>query len=151
MDQQLHGNVIELLFAHYGPLLIIHSLIIHDDNKKIVSSTKEQSEIMKNYFNKILALENITDEKTQYNPCPMSTPFTKKEINEAAEGLRNGKNAEIDNINNELIKYAANDIHAQIAEIFNQMAITGKLPSKIKTGISTPLQILGKKKGPYYL
>ena len=56
-------------------------LIIHDENENIVSSTEEQSEIIKKYFNKILAPEK----KTQYNPCPMSTSFIKKEISEAVQ------------------------------------------------------------------
>ena len=77
----------------------------------------------------------------------MSTPFIKKEISEAAKRLKNGRNAGIDNINNELIKYAANDIYEQITVIFNQMAITGELPSQIKTGLLTLLQKPGKKKG----
>ena len=72
---------------------------------------------------------------------------TKKEISEAGKGLKNGRSAGIDSITNELIKYRANDIHEQIAEIFNQMAITEELLSQIKTGFLTPLQKPGKKRG----
>ena len=39
--------------------------LIHDENEIIVTLTEEQSEIIKKYFNKILAPENKTDGKTQ--------------------------------------------------------------------------------------
>ena len=112
----------------------------------MVSSTEEQSKKIKKYFNKILAPENKNDVKTLYNPCLMSKLFTKKEISEAANGLKNGRSAGIDKYNNELIKYTANDIDEQIAEIFNHMARTGELPSEIKNGLLTPLQKPGFRK-----
>ena len=46
---------------------------------------------------------------------------------------------------NELIKHAKKEIHKEIADIFNKIANTGKIPLEIKTGILTPLQKPGKK------
>ena len=51
-------------------------------------------------------------------------------------------------LKNKLIKYATKEIHKEIADIFNEMANTGEIPLEIKTGILTPLQKPGKKRGP---
>ena len=48
----------------------------------------------------------------------------------------------------EFIKYAPPNVHRTIAEILNNIAKTGKYPDELITGILTPLQKPGKKKGP---
>ena len=121
-------------------------LIIHDDNENIVNSPEEQANTIRNHFEKILAPNEKNYEKKIYTSCPMSIPFTTEEIADATKGMKNGKSTGIDNIKNELIKYATKEIYKEITDIFNEMANTGEIPLEIKTGILTPLQKTRKKK-----
>ena len=53
----------------------------------------------------------------------MNDPFTGDEIMKCAKKLKNGKSPGPDNIELELIKNAPIEIHNEIAQIFNQVAI----------------------------
>ena len=81
-------------------------------------------------------------------PVPMSQPFTKEEVKEAVKGMKNGKSPGIDEVNVELIKYATQEIYSKIADIYNSIASTGLYPKELTSGIITPLQKPGKKRGP---
>ena len=58
------------------------------------------------------------------------------------------KSAGCDGIPFELIKYAPDKIHEQIAKIHSNMAETGDIPKEVMYGILKPLQKPNKAKGP---
>lgn len=84
----------------------------------------------------------------EIKPTEMSQPFTDLEIEDAIKSLKNNKSPGIDDINAELLKYGPEDIHHEIASIFNDMAKTGEVPSEIRQGILIPIPKPGKPQGP---
>ena len=54
----------------------------------------------------------------------------------------------VDSINAELLKYGPNELHGEIANIFNQIAATGEIPTEIQQGILIPIPKPGKPAGP---
>ena len=54
----------------------------------------------------------------------------------------------MDHINVELIKYSSEVVYEKIADIYNNIAVTGKHPNEITHGILRALQNPGKPKGP---
>lgn len=62
--------------------------------------------------------------------------------------MKNGLSAGVDELNDEFIKYATQEIHKSIADILNYVAETGDFPEEIKLGILTPLQKPDKNKVP---
>ena len=121
-------------------------LLIKTKGGLSTSDEKEQANIIAEHFKKIFfknaeTYPNIT-------PVPMSQPFTKEEVKEAVKGMKNGKSPGIDEVNVELIKYATQEIYSKIADIYNSIASTGLYPKELTSGIITPLQKPGKKRGP---
>ena len=55
------------------------------------------------------------------NPRPLNQPVTADEITKALKSLKNGRAAGPNNINNELLKYAASIISTPLANIVNMM------------------------------
>jgi len=80
-------------------------------------------------------------------PMKMNIPFTKEEVKNATRKLKNNKSAGSDNITAEQLKNAPDIMYEKIAEIYNNIAETGKYPDEIKLGILVPLQKPGKPKG----
>ena len=62
--------------------------------------------------------------------------------------MKPNESAGCDEIPVELIKYAPDKIHEQIAKIYNNMAETGDIPKEVTYGILKPLQKPNKAKGP---
>ena len=81
-------------------------------------------------------------------PAEMTKRFTKEEIQKAVNKLKNNKSAGIDNLKAEQLKYGPDNICEEIAEMFNDIAKTGKHPKEMKIGQLVPLQKPGKKRGP---
>ncbi len=71
------------------------------------------------------------------NKNDMITPFTADEIEKVARSLKNNKSTGIDNIKTELIKYAPNNVHKLIADIYNETARSGDYPEEQVAGILT--------------
>ena len=65
------------------------------------------------------------------NPAQMRTPFTGKEITDAANRLKNNKSPGVDEIVIEQMKYAPSIIHEKIAEMYNEMTSSGDHPTEI--------------------
>ena len=111
---------------------------MQDEDGNIVSSEKDQAEIICQHFCQLLAPDDAST----------NTPFTGDEIYEAAKSMKNGKSSGIDDIHAEHIKYAPSSIHENIAHILNTTAKDGNPPDELNIGILTPLPKPGKKKGP---
>ena len=83
---------------------------MQDEDGNIVSSEKDQAEIISHHFCQLLAPDDAsTNTIKSYAPCAMITPFTGDEIGlyEAAKSMKNGKSSGIDDIHAEHIKYAS--------------------------------------------
>ena len=63
-------------------------------------------------------------------PSKMNDPFMAEEIETATKCLKNNKSPGVDNINPELLKYGPNELHGEIANIFNRIAATGEIPTE---------------------
>ena len=62
--------------------------------------------------------------------------------------LKNGKSAVTDETYVELLKYAPEEVHKEIANIFNRFADTGEDTVELNIGIPKPLKKTGKTSGP---
>ena len=123
------------------------SLCVHNDDKQIVGTEKEQVEAITQHFQRVLGPPSVENTKS-YPPTQMTKPFTAGEIQKAAKSMKNGKSCGVDNIHAEHVKYASNSVHETIAEILNETAETDNFPSELKIGVLTPLPKPGKPKGP---
>eukprot|EP00111_Clytia_hemisphaerica_P018801 TCONS_00055582-protein len=83
-----------------------------------------------------------------YKIAPMLAPFTSVEIIKAVKKMKRNRSPGCDEIPIELIKFAPETIHQQIANIYNNIAETGNIPKEITYGILKPLQKPNKAKGP---
>ena len=124
-------------------------IIVKDQETGYIAGTpKAQADIITKHFSNMLAPESSKQNFINYEPCEMTTPFDKEEIEKAARKLKNNKSTGIDEIKAELIKYAPQNVFETIADIYNTTAKTGKHPEELIAGILTPLQKPGKAKGP---
>jgi hypothetical protein len=122
-------------------------LKIYDKNKNLVGSESVQVEIITQHFQKLFTIPNNEYEnKPTFKPAKLKNPFTKDEISKTSKRLKNQKSPGIDNINAELIKYAPDEIHDEIAQIYNKTCETDGYPSVLKIGILHPLAKPPKKK-----
>ena len=78
----------------------------------------------------------------------MLTPFTSSQVRKAVWTLKNDKSPGMDQINVELIKYSLEVVYKKIADIYNNIAATGKHPNEITHGILRALQKPEKPKRP---
>ncbi|VDI83217.1 Hypothetical predicted protein [Mytilus galloprovincialis] len=74
------------------------------------------------------------------------TQFTEEEIKKAINELNTGKTEDGYSLTAEHFKYAGNTILPDIANLFNNIMLTGTIPDIFKTGILTPVH--KKKKDP---
>ena len=122
-------------------------LYVKEEHNMIAGNEKDHIEIITKYFEKMRSPSDKTYNIKEYLPTPMAIPYTKEEIGKAGENLKNGKSAGPDNLHAELIKYASENIHEAIADIY-EMASTGNHPDEVKLGLLAPLQKPNKKRGP---
>ena len=104
---------------------------------EIAGTTLERLDIITDHFDKMLAPTEFIDNIRKYPKCKMKNPFNTEEINKAAKSLKNGKSCGIDQVNAELIKYAPEEVHQIIANIYNTAAETGDFPRELTHGLLT--------------
>ena len=121
-------------------------IIVDGEDGKTTNETK-QVKIVSQFFSEMFS-KKAEKEIIKIEPQKMKVPFTTKEIKEAAKSLKKRKSVGIDNLNAELIKYGPEILCEGIAEIFNEIAETGKAPEEIKDGVLIPIPKPGKKAGP---
>ena len=117
-------------------------LVIKDKEGKIVGSEEEQVKLITEFFRELFSSDEIPP---TINPAEMNPPFSKEEVKKATSKLKNNKSCGKDGINAELLKYAPEEAHKQIAMMLNKIARTGEYPQEIKSGILTPLAKPPKK------
>ena len=76
----------------------------------------------------------------------MTIPFTGNEIRKVIPKMKPNKSPGCDEIPVELIEYAPDRIHQQIAKIYNNIAETGEIPKEVTYDILKPLQKPNKAK-----
>ena len=134
-----------------GPRIHRHYLTskeqeIQTESGLITNDETQQSNIIANFFKKMFLKK--ADQYPNIEPTKMQEPFGKEEVTEAVKNMRNGTSPGVDDIRIELVKYAPDEIHEQIANIYNCVAETGKHPLELTHGLIAPLQKPGKKRGP---
>ena len=113
----------------------------------MAGNDQETVEIITKYFESVLAPKDKIFNVKTYPPKEMSTPFTAEEIRDSTKGMKNGKAAGPDDLKPELIKYAPELTHDEIAKIINEIAKTGEHPEEINLGILSPIIKDIRKKG----
>ena len=97
-------------------------LTVLSQNNKLIGTNQGKAEAIGKWFAQ--RLSDPADEPLDPfigNPCPLNQPVTADEITKALKSLKNGHAAGPDNINNELLKYAASVISTPLANIVNMM------------------------------
>ena len=121
-------------------------LQIKDENNKMAGTDERKAEVITNYFKRMFAPDGYNIQIKEYRPTKMTIPFTGEEVNRAAKRLKNGKSGNgTDTLHAEFIKYADENIHENMAVIFNVVAETGDNPEELQLGVLTPLEKPGKK------
>ena len=122
------------------------TLQIKDEYNNMAGTDERKVQIITAYFKKMFAPEGYNVEMKVYPPIKMDVPFTGEEVQGAAKKLKNGKSANgIDKLHAEFIKYADENIHSHIADIFNDVAESGNEPEELQVGILLPTQKPNKK------
>ena len=104
------------------PLLI-------DTGNGITTNEKTQVEIITKFYKEQFNQLNING-ILNAEPCEMSIPFTREEIEKAVKKLGNNKSAGIDGIKGEHIKNSPPEVFQLIADILNETAKTGQNPKE---------------------
>ena len=123
-------------------------MLINDKEGNYPGSTKEKIKVIEEYFRETLAPTEMKDEFMNVPPCEMTQKFTAEEIQKLTRRLNNNKACGSDNLNAEYIKHAPLSIFKETADIYNETAATGDIPSALVHGLLLPIQKPGKKKGP---
>ena len=121
--------------------------ILVDSEHGITTNKKIKTEIVKKFFQDQIHNEK-REMRREVKAVKMQRAFTSTEIEKAVKRLKTGKSAGTDELNSELIKYGPETICEGIAEIYNNMAETGKFQTEVKEGVLIPLPKPGKKPGP---
>jgi len=78
------------------------------------------------------------------DPRPLNSPITGGQVTAAARRLRNNRAAGVDGIQGELLKYGGEDLHEEIAAIYNLIFSKHDSVAELKQGILIPLNKPGK-------
>ena len=115
-------------------------------NDEMITDETEVTRKISEFFEKTFdskTMENIL----KIEPKEMKEDFTEIEVQNAVQKLKNNKSAGPDNIYAEQLKHSPTIVYSKIAQMFNEIAKTGKFPDEISEGFLIPLQKSGKKKG----
>ena len=121
-------------------------LLIKNDNQ-FTANENEQANLIAEYF-KTQFCKNQPSALPDIEPTEMRTPFTEHEIKNSIKCLRNNKSKGKDGVKAELLKYGADEIRKEIAQVFHEIARTGEYPKELVQGVITSIQKPGKPKGP---
>ena len=121
---------------------------IMDNSGEFVANDQEKCNILKDWFE--AQFTNDDDPLTPFDgpPSPLDCPITPEEVTFALRKFKNGRAAGPDEIPSELLKYAGDKFSEVYASIINQCFETNTFIDELGKGILSPLQKLGKPKGP---
>jgi hypothetical protein len=98
-------------------------LLVKNAAGEVAAQQEEAAELVathfKSLFNSTLFSSNLSSETSQHKI--LNSPIANQEVSKATSKLRNGRAVGPDGIPGELLKYGDDQLHAQMAEIFNQM------------------------------
>ena len=121
-------------------------LLVESDHG-ITTNEEEQVSKITTFFASFFEDKNVKD-LLKAEPCKMRQPFTAIEIRKSITSLKNNKSPGIDNLKAEQLKRGPHVLSEKIANILNNSAETGAIPTELIQGILIPLQKPGKKQGP---
>jgi len=121
--------------------------IILKENEELITNENVITDRITNFFKDIFSKPNGNTKFDQIEPMQMKKTFTAIEVENAIRKLKNNKSAGSDLIHAEQLKHGPKILYSCIANIYNNIAKTGKFPSEIKKGILIPLHKNGKEKG----
>ena len=122
--------------------------LLIDTGRGVTSDESLQTNLITDFFKEYFTSDEVEEVGLDIQPTAMSKPFTKEEISKSIQKLKNNKAAGIDKLKSEMLKYGPDCVAEVIAELLNTAAESGTYPLEINTGILTPLQKPGKKRGP---
>ena len=120
-------------------------LLIKGKNS-LTTNPAEQGKITAEYFKETFYKNK--QPRTIIPPTQMTILFTANEIRKAIAKMKPNKTPGCEKTPVELIKYAPDRIHEQIAKIYKNMAETGDIPKEVTYGILKSLQKPNKAKSP---
>ena len=121
---------------------------VQDEEGKLAATPNEILGITTNFFKNKFCNEQIKDiEPFAGPPRRLNRELTPREIEKSLKLLNNNRAAGGDDIAGELLKYGAEELSPDIAEIFNNTFETHQ-NLEINNGVMITLQKPGKQKGP---
>ena len=121
------------------------NLLIKGKNS-LTTNPAQQSKIIVEYFKE--TFYKYKQARAIIPPTRMTISLTANKIRKATAKMKPNKSPGRDEIPVELIKYAPDRIHEQIAKIYNNMVETGDIPKEVTYGILKPIQKPNKANGP---
>ena len=123
--------------------------IIHDEEGKSVANNQEKYNIINQHFKTHFQKEDAVPIERFVGPArPLNCPVTSKEVTDASNKASDGKAPDKFNMPAELIKYAPESIHTEIARLINNM-FEKHIDTDTGSGILLPLpKPPPKTKGP---
>lgn len=115
-------------------------------DKGSTTDPNRQNFIVTEHF-KAIFTEAEAEKMVDIQPPEMETPFTKQEVTVAVKSLKNNKNAGIDDIKAEQLKYGPDRVYGKIAGILNITVSAGDHPQEMKHDVLIPLENPGKQRG----
>ena len=122
---------------------------VHDDKQRCVTQPQQMQNIIEKHFKEHFQKDHVNSiDKFATEPKKLNKEITKEEVRAAISKMANNKAPGKDNINVELIKYAPDDIHEEIADALNNIFRTNNDQMNIGAGILLPLPKPKKTQGP---
>lgn len=94
---------------------------------KIVESEEREVNLITEFFKQLFSSDEIA---SNINTAKMNPPFNKEDVAKSEAKLKENKSCGKDGIYVELLKYAPEEAHKQIANMLNNMAGTGNAQQK---------------------
>ena len=122
---------------------------VHDENQHCVSQPQEMQKIIERHFKDHFQKNNLNGiDKFACDPKKLNKEISPEEIKTAISKMSNNKAPGKDNIDVELVKYAPEEVHTEIAEVLNNVFETNDDQLKLGTGVLLPLPKPKKTQGP---
>ena len=98
-------------------------LVVKNAEGEIVAQQEEAAELVATHFKTLLnsTFFSSTLRSSVTSNKQLNAPITSREVSEATNKLRNGRAVGPDGVPGELLKYGDDQLHSQMADIFNAM------------------------------
>ena len=118
------------------------SLKIYVDNYSLVSTEKEQVDIITKFFKDLFT---SNERSIPISASKIVPPFTTEEVQLASKKLKNSKAIGPAEVHAEFLKYGTNKLYSTISNLLNHISETGDYPKDLRLGILKPIAKPPKK------